>query len=94
MKAFKEAQHETFSKDLGVVWAACQNYCKAHKAIFEWEGSYDLTSVFWQMARDTNFLNPEIHKVQEVWTGQQGLKATNHAAKAQPPRGTYSSYIW
>ena len=36
------------------------------------------------MARDMNLLNSEIHEVQEVWTGQRGLKATNHAAQAFP----------
>ena len=61
---------------------ACQNYWKAHKAIFEQEGSHNLTSVFQQMARATNLLDTEIHEVQEVWTGWQGSKATNHAAKA------------
>ena len=65
-----------------MVQLACQNYCKAHKAIFEQEGSYDLTSVFQQMARDTNLLNTEIHEVQEVWTGQLGLKIAICAAKA------------
>ena len=49
---------------------------------FEQEGSYDLTSVFWQTARDTTLLNTKIHEVQEVWTGWQGLKAANHIAKA------------
>ena len=34
------------------------------------------------MARDMNLLNSEIHEVQDVWTGQRGLKATNHAAQA------------
>ena len=61
---------------------AHQIYSKAHKAIFEQEGSYDLISVFQQMARDTNLLNIKILEVQEVWTGQRGLKVANHAAKA------------
>ena len=34
------------------------------------------------MARHTNVLDTEIHEVQEVWTSWQGIKATNHAAKA------------
>ena len=50
--------------------------------MFAQEGSYDLTSVFWEMACETNLLNTEIYKMQEVWTSQQGLKAANHAAKA------------
>ena len=56
-------------------------YCKAHKVMFEQEGSYDLTLVFQQMAWDTNLLNSEIHEVQEVWTGWRGLKAANHAVQ-------------
>ena len=56
-------------KDSEVVRVAQWAYCKAHKAIFEKEGSYDLTSVFWQMAWDTNLLNSKIHELQEVWTG-------------------------
>ena len=46
VKAFKEAQQEAFSKDSRVVRATQWAYCKAHKAIFEQEGSYDLTLVF------------------------------------------------
>ena len=44
--------------------------------------SSDLTSVFQQMARDTNLLDTKIHEVQEVSTGWWGLKPTNHATKA------------
>ena len=69
-------------KDSGVVLAVCQNNCKAHKGMFIWEGSYDLTSVFQQMAWDTNLLNTEKHEAQEVWNSWQGLKAANHTAKA------------
>ena len=64
-----------------MAWLA---YCKAHKVIFEQEGSYDLTLVFQQMALDTNHLNSKIHKVQEVWTSQRGLKAANYAAQTSP----------
>ena len=46
------------------------------------EGSYDLPSVFWEMAWETNHLNTKIYEVQEVWTGQWGLKAVNCAMKA------------
>ena len=62
--------------------AAHQSYCKAHKVNFEQKGSHNLTSVFQQMARDTNLLDTEIHEVQEVWTGWQGLKAANNVTKA------------
>ena len=81
VKAFRGAQQEAFSKDSEVVRVTQWAYCKGHKVIFEQEGSYDLTSVFWQMARDTILLNSEIHEVQEVWIGQGGLKATNCATQ-------------
>ena len=79
---FREAWKEAFLKDSEVVKMAWWNYCKAYRAIFEHEGSHNLTSMFQQMSRDTNLLVTEIHEVQEVWTGCQGLKATNHPAKA------------
>ena len=50
--------------------------------MFAQEGSYDLTSIFREMAQETNLLNAEIHEVQEVWAGGWELKATNYAAKA------------
>ena len=50
--------------------------------MFEQEGSYDLTSVFWDIAQETSLLNVKIYEVQEAWTSQWGLKAANHAAKA------------
>ena len=53
-----------------------------HRAMFVQEGSYDLTSVFWKMAWEISLLNVKIYEVQEAWTGQQRLRATNHAAKA------------
>ena len=83
-KASREAQQEAFSKDSELVKAAQQAYCKTHRVIFEQEGLYDLTSVFWQMACDTKLLNSEIHEVQEVWTGWRGLKAANCAAQTSP----------
>ena len=53
-KAFKDVWQEDFSKDSKVERVAWQTYYRAHKAIFKKEGLYDLTSVFWQMARVMN----------------------------------------
>ena len=64
-----------------MVRAAQWAYCKTHKVIFEQEGLYDLTLVFWQMVQDMNLLNSEIHKVQEVWASWRGLKAAKHAVQ-------------
>ena len=50
--------------------------------MFQQEGSYDLTSVFHEMAWETSLLNVKIYEVQEAWTSCQGLRAANHAAKA------------
>ena len=61
---------------------ARQTYHKTHKGMFQQEGSYDLTSIFLEMTQKTNLLNIKIYNVQEAWTGWQGLKAANHAAKA------------
>ena len=61
---------------------ARQAYHKTQRAMFQQEGSYDLTSIFQEMAWETNLLNVKIYKVQEAWTGWWGLRATNHAAKA------------
>ena len=62
------------------------NYYKGHKAIFEKEGSsWPNFSVLVDDPGIQTLLNvTEIHEVQEVWTSQQGLKATNHAAKSLP----------
>ena len=65
-----------------MVKAAWQTYHKSHKAIFQQGGSYDLISVFSEMAHETSLLNVKIYEVQEVWTGWQGPKAANHATNA------------
>ena len=84
VKVFKEAKLEAFSKDSEVMIVAQWAYCEPHKVIFKQEGSYDLTAVFQQMAQDMNLLDSKIHEVQEVWTSQRGLKATNHAVQTSP----------
>ena len=61
---------------------ARQTYYMTHRAKFAQEGSFDLTSVFWEMAWETNLLNFEIYEKQEAWTGWWGLRVTNYTAKA------------
>ena len=65
-----------------MVKAARQTYHKTHRAMFEQEGSYDLSPVFCEMAQETSLLNVKINKVQEAWTGWQGLRVANCATKA------------
>ena len=82
MKLLKESCREAFSKDSKVIKVAWQAYHPSHKGMLQQERSYDLTPIFWEMAWETNLLNTEIYEVQGGWTGWQGLKATNHTAKA------------
>ena len=44
-----------------------------------------------KMAQETNLLNTEIHKVQEVWTGGWELKSANHAAKSSNGKYSFST---
>ena len=81
-RTFRRAQWEAFSKDSKVIKVVRQTYHMTHRAMFAQEESYDLTSVFWEMAHETKLLNVKIHEVQEAWPSQWGLKAANHAAKA------------
>ena len=53
-----------------IIKAARWAYHPFHKGMFIQEGSYDLTSIFKEMAWETNLLNVEIHKVWEVWAGE------------------------
>ena len=69
-------------RTLEMVKVARQTYHQTHRAMFEQEGSYDLTSVFREMAQETSLLDVEIYKVQETWTGWQGLRAANCTTKA------------
>ena len=88
VKLFKESHWEAFSKDSEDRKVAWQAYHPCHRGMFVQEGSYDLTPVFQEIAWETNLLNTEIYEVQGVWTGQQGLKAANHATKASQKRYT------
>ena len=59
-------------------------YQKTHQANFKQEGSYDLSSVFCQMATSTNLLDTEVYEVQESWGSQRDLKTTNQVASTLP----------
>ena len=83
-KALKEPRKEAFSKECGIIKVARQVYQKAHWANFEQEGSYNLSSVFHQMATSTNLLNAEVYEVQETWGGQKDLRTANWVARASP----------
>ena len=65
-KTLREAQREAFSKDSEVVKAARHTYHLTHQGMFAQEGSYDLASVFWEMAQGTILLNIEIYKVRRL----------------------------
>ena len=81
-KLLKESSQEAFSKDTEIIKAARWAYYPSCKGMFAQEGSYDLTSIFREMAQETNLLIAEIHEVQEVWTSGLELKAANHTTKA------------
>ena len=72
-KALKEPQRQAFSKESDVVKVARWAYQKAHQANFEQEGSYDLSSIFKQMATSINLLGTKVHEVQEIWGSQKDL---------------------
>ena len=63
----KEPWREAFSKESDVVQVARWAYQKPHQANFEQEGSYDLSSIFCQMAISTNLLSTKVYEVQETW---------------------------
>ena len=65
-----------------MVKAARQTYHQTHKTMSEHEGSYDITSIFWEMAWETSLLDVEIYEVQEAWTGHWGHITANCATKA------------
>ena len=70
-KALKEPRKEVISKGSDIIKAARCVYQKAHWANFEQEGSYDLSSIFCQMATSNNLLNAEVYKVQETCSSQR-----------------------
>ena len=72
-KALKEPHQEAFSKESEVMKAAMWAYYKVHWPNFEREASYDLSSMFWQMATSTNLLGTTIHEVHKSWGGQKDL---------------------
>ena len=83
-KALKVPRREAFSKESDIVKAARQVYWKIHWANFEQAGSYNLSSVFHQMATLTNLLDTKVYEVQETWGGWKDLRTANQVAKASP----------
>ena len=66
-KALKEPCQEACSKESEVLKVARWAFYKAHQPNFKQEGSYDLSSNFWQLATSTNLLDTEVQEVQESW---------------------------
>ena len=64
-------------KDSDLVQATRQAYFRMHHPIYDHEGSHE-------MATTAGLMGSEVHKVQEVWTGQKDLWATHHVAKGYP----------
>ena len=79
-KALKEAQREAFSKESDMVKVARWAYQKVHWANFEQEGSYNLSSIFCQMATSTNLLGTEVHELWRPWGAKRisGLLTEQH----------------
>ena len=61
-----------------------KSYHPSHKGMFAQEGSYDLMSVFQEMATSAGLLDSEVHKVQDEWTGQKDLWAAHQVVKSSP----------
>ena len=80
----KESHWEAFSKDSKIIKAARWAYHPSHKGMFVQEGSYDLMSVFQEMATSTGLLDSDVHEVQNEWTGWKDLWATHQVAKSSP----------
>ena len=83
-KLLKEICHEAFEKDSDLLWMTRQSYFKMHCPDFNHEGSHVLSHMFWEMATSAGFLDSDVHKVQDVWTGQRDLWATHWVAKSSP----------
>ena len=76
-KALKDHWRESFSKESDIMKVDRLAYLKAHWTNFEQWGSYDISSIFCKMAISTNLLSTEVYEVQETWSGQKDLGATN-----------------
>ena len=87
-KLLKEGCQEAFSKDTEIIKAARWAYHPSHKGMFTQEGSHDLTSIFREMAQETNLLNAEIHEVQEVLGWWVGTESCQMCCKSLPKGNT------
>ena len=59
-----------------------QVYFRTNHPSFDCEVSHNLCHTFQEMADSAGLLDSDIYKVQDTWTGQKELHATNHADKA------------
>ena len=84
MASLKGDQQEAFAKDSLLVQKAMEDYFKAHHPHFNHETLQDLSNLFQDMIMSTDLLNSEIFKIQEKWTRQEDLQATNDPSKALP----------
>ena len=55
-----------------------------HCPDYDHKGSQDLSHTFHKMTTSVGIMDSEVHKVQEVWTGQKDLQAAHHMAKGSP----------
>ena len=66
-----------------------QSYFKTYCPEFDCEVSHDLSHKSWEMADSAGLLDSDVYEVQDTWTGQKELHATNHAAKV--PQNMYTT---
>ena len=69
-------------KDSDLVQQARKAYFRTNHPDFNHKVSCNLSQTLWEMADFTGLLKSDIYEVQETWTGQKDLHATNHTAKA------------
>ena len=74
----------TFSKESSLVRVARWTNQDSHPINFQQEGSYDLSSVFCEMASSAHLLDSSIFEVQDIWYGRKVLRAANLAVRNSP----------
>ena len=74
-RSLKDNCWKAFSKESEHIRAARWDYYKIHHSNYEDKGSYELSSIFREMATSVYLMGSEVHEVQEVWTGQKDLRA-------------------
>ena len=84
VKLLKESHQEAFKKDSDLIQNIRQAYFQMHCADHNHKGSQDLPHTFQGMAISVGLMDSEVHKVQEVWTGQKGLQVAYCKVKGSP----------